>query len=120
MGPAHSRRGAGGVALTTAAILLALAVGFGAGRVKLRRGPVNMVRGMLLPHPGDERWGRHDMCHYEYTCVGGYSLGHVRACPKHGWLFVENNRIPGARRYVLAVSATQVERKTLAAALGES
>jgi hypothetical protein len=90
---------------------------------KRRRGPVNIVNGMLLPHPSDERWECIDVsfdCRSElhrYHTV--YRLGDVHViedCRVH----VDKVTIPGAADYRRAVIRAQVERKALAAAIGES
>jgi hypothetical protein len=100
------------------ASVIAFALGFGAGKVKLRRGPVNIVGGMLLPHPGDERWRRVNV---DYDI--GWGLGAV-AVRHHSvfndWrLYVDGDRVPWAAGYCKAVYREQQERKALAAALGE-
>lgn len=100
------------------AFVVGLVVGVPLGKVKLRRGPVNIVRGMLFPMPGDERWKR-SPCSYDYICEGGNVLGKIRACGKHGLLFVDGERVGGGGAYARAVAQGQAERKALAAALDE-
>jgi hypothetical protein len=98
-------------------IVLGFVLGVGAGKIRVKRGPVNIVRGMLLPHPGDERW-RSEPCSYSTVCDGGLTIGEVRACPRHGTLWIGGRSVLGAGRYVKAVGYSHQERKALAAALG--
>lgn len=106
------------------ALAFALGIGSGVGLTKVRRrGPVNVVNGMLLPHPSDERWKVLDVkfnCgdrRHPYHTV--YMLGDVRViegCKAD----IDNVVITDGRRYREAVVQAQMERKALAAALGDS
>ncbi len=104
------------LAMYTAAFLL----GFFAGRIKLRRGPVNVVRGILLPHPGDERWER---CQSAFCPISGHPDHHpawrigavvvAEGCRRVA-LTIDKSPVK-ARRYVEAVRVAQLERRALEA-----
>jgi hypothetical protein len=112
------------VTITLVALAFALGMGSGVAVTKVkRRAPVNVVRGILLPHPTDERWHLTDKRYncgdrdHHYHAV--YELEAVRVVEDCG-VDVESVPVPGARRYRDAVIRAQLERKALAAALGES
>lgn len=103
-------------ALVVAAVLAAFVAGFGAGKVKWRRGPINVVRGILLPHPSDERWERRDaLWCYHATAL---KIGEVEVCGEHG-VHVARHKVAFAGDYKRAVIRAQVERKALKAALDD-
>jgi hypothetical protein len=110
------------------ALLIALAfvagIGSGVGMVNVkRRGPVNVVRGVLLPHPADEHWQKSarlfNCGDYRHELHVVFQLGAVVVVDGCR-VGVEGVILRGAKRYGAAVVKAQLERSALAAALGDS
>lgn len=108
--------------MTTLLVAVAFAVGLSSGvgltKVK-RRGPVNIVRGILLPNASDERWVRHTENDIFSRTSHWLRLGDVEVSPTSLW--VDKFAVSGsaAKRYAGAVFDAYQERKALIAAVGE-
>lgn len=112
--------------MTTLLIALAFTCGLGGGvaltKVK-RRGLINVVNEIMLPNPNDERWEigpTTNTMKCDHLC---FKLGEVEICTERAVVRVGGVEIADGntgRRYHRALLKAQLERKALAAALGDS
>lgn len=94
--------------------VVGFAVGLGASKIKLKRKPINVVNGILLPNPNDERWirGTSQWGSCPHTCL---RLNTIEICTEQYSLRIDSIMVTKAPKYVNAVNQAQLERKALAA-----